>query len=548
VSSFRNWVPYVAGILVVVVAAGIGLAKMGWFPFRKGNGAAGHGAAAQHAAAEPSDDEDEGGARPIPIKAIQPRLDPSFTTTVTVPAYVEPYFRADLQARVAGPVKYVGRALGEFVREGEVLVIIDVPDLEEAVAQKDELIRQREIDVDLARAKASAAEASVSVAQKLIGVKDADVEKASATQFLREKELARFQRLSKETAVTPDVVEEAEFNLKSAKAGVKSAKANVEKATADAKEAEANFLAAKADISVKENLVRVAVKERAQAQAQLELAVVRSPFDGRVVECNVNVGSFVQNATTARSQPMLSIARMDMVTVYARLPDDYADLMNAEASVSVQIDKRPGLLIQGKLSRFAPFIEKGDRTMRVEVDFYNAPERLYERYMARTVAAQLAPLAGGNLPGLVTLAGASRIQWKEQTKGRLDPFPIFPDVKGSRITERGYALMPGMYGRMRLTLQNFSGAYLLPSSAVFTRGGKRYIMEVVDEVVHVIPVRVQFDDGNVVKVDRIKEVPLPKGGRQEILEPLHGDEEIVLSGQGEVEEGRSVITTFVPHW
>jgi hypothetical protein len=251
---------------------------------------------------------------------------------------------------------------------------------------------------------------------------------------------------------------------------------------------------------------------------------------------------------------MLSIARIDMVTVYARLPDDYADLVNAEASVSVQIDKRPGLLIQGKLSRFAPYIEKGDRTMRVEVDFYNAPERRYERYMTRTVAAQLAPLAcplpaaGGSLPGLVALTGASRFQWKEQTKGRNDPFPIFPEVKGSRVADRGFALMPGMYGRMRLSLQNFTGSYLLPSSAVFTRGGKRYIMEVVGDVAHVVQVRVQFDDGNVVKVDRVKEVTGNKGDRQEILEPLRGDEEIVLSGQGEVEEGRTVITTFVPHW
>jgi len=97
---------------------------------------------------------------------------------------------------------------------------------------------------------------------------------------------------------------------------------------------------------------------------------------------------------------------------------------------------------------------------------------------------------------------------------------------------------------MRFDLYNSSNSYLLPSSTVFTQGGKRFVMVVRDGVAHQVPVRVHFDDGNVVKLDLVRNQP---GGRgpQEVLEPLTGEEEIVLSGQGEVGDGRAVFQTLV---
>jgi hypothetical protein len=90
---------------------------------------------------------------------------------------------------------------------------------------------------------------------------------------------------------------------------------------------------------------------------------------------------------------------------------------------------------------------------------------------------------------------------------------------------------------------------LLPSSVVFTRGGKRYVAVVREGSVKVIPVRVQFDDGNVVKFALVVNTANPNGGsNQEELEQLTGDEEIVISGQGELSDGRSVIAMQQSHW
>src|SRR5262249_14354407 len=58
----------------------------------------------------------------ILVKTIYPRCDPSFQMTIEQPAYVEPYFQADLMARVAGPVKNLEVDIGDRVKAGEELV------------------------------------------------------------------------------------------------------------------------------------------------------------------------------------------------------------------------------------------------------------------------------------------------------------------------------------------------------------------------------------------------------------------------------------------
>jgi len=48
---------------------------------------------------------------------------------------------------------------------------------------------------------------------------------------------------------------------------------------------------------------------------------VRAPFDGGVVKRMVDPCSFVQNATTGASDLLISVSRVDLVTVSAKFPD-----------------------------------------------------------------------------------------------------------------------------------------------------------------------------------------------------------------------------------
>src|SRR5438105_4667250 len=72
----------------------------------------------QHAgtpkAADGEDEDDAASEAQVPtVKTIRPRRDPSFVISVDEPAYVEAYFKADLMARAAGPVKSVRKDVGD---------------------------------------------------------------------------------------------------------------------------------------------------------------------------------------------------------------------------------------------------------------------------------------------------------------------------------------------------------------------------------------------------------------------------------------------------
>jgi hypothetical protein len=95
---------------------------------------------------------------------------------------------------------------------------------------------------------------------------------------------------------------------------------------------------------------------------------------------------------------------------------------------------------------------------------------------------------------------------------------------------------------MKLRLQDLKNAPLLPSSAVFSQGGKPYIYLVKGGVAHLVPVEVPFDDGVLAKVS-----VLERGGKGHGLRgrDLRKDELVVLSNQGELSDRHPVTVNLV---
>ncbi|HEV3202882.1 MAG TPA: efflux RND transporter periplasmic adaptor subunit [Gemmataceae bacterium] len=491
------------------------------------------------------DDSQDDQPEPILVKTIHPKRDPSFAISVNQPAYVEGYFSADLMAKVAGQVKFIAKDFGESVSKGELLMEIDAPDLILDVAQKEAVIKQRQQDVKLAEALIEVAEAEVEIGFKTIKQREADVRQGVSVMKYRKSEYERFKILASRNAVTPDVVDEFSEKYELAVAAWESAKIAVEKAQADWKEKKAKLDAARADVGLKEMLVEVARKDRDRAQALADFAKIRAPFNGVIVERRVDPGAFVQNATTAHAESFLTLVRTDLVTVYLKLPDIYADFVTVDTEAIIQLDKRPGELIQGKVTRFQPAIIGKDRIMRVEVDLFNGTEEEYKKFVARGVAIFMASLAANEPVSDFTLASAGGNVWRQEMKGNTPVFPLLPNIVDKSLKRRPSPLIPGMYGNMRLLLRKFGDSYLLPSGAVISRGGKRYILQVKNDAAVLTPVRVQVDDGNLSKVVVIEREANPKSGEQELYHDLTGEEEIILSSQGEIGQGQAVRTTFV---
>jgi len=484
-------------------------------------------------------------AAAVPLKVVRPRSDSRLTVSVQQPAYVQGYYQADLLARAAGPVKYLVKDIGDSVRQGELLLEIDVPDRVQGVALKAAMVEQAEADLGVAEENVRALEAGVETAENNIRVEKGTLISAEANAVFRESELNRYKVLSERKAITPDVVDEQNNNYQAAAAALASARASVNRAVSAHAEARARHAMARADIILKRVNVLVAKKNLDYTQAQLDQAKVHAPFDGIVVRRSIDPGSFVKDATSSGGTPFMTLMRTDIVTIYTKLPDNYSALVNDETVAAVTMDELPGKVIQCKVTRFASLIDGKDRTMRVEVDLYNGTRADYDRYVARGLATYLAAFASAAPLETGLSASAARSLWSANLKGRAELVPLYPTISGEQPINSGRRLLPGMYGSMRLMLNQFQGSYLLPSGTVFSKGGKLYVAQVKDGKVRTLPVRVQIDDGTHIKLRVIVREADPIRGESEQTRELAGDEEIVRGNQGELSEGQTVNATLV---
>jgi len=459
------------------------------------------------------------------VRTVRPRLDPSFRISNQQIALVEPFYQAGLRARSAGLVRTVCKDIGESVRMGEVLVEIDAPELVQEVLQKEAVIHQRQQELRVSKSLLKHATAAVETARATIAQRTAEARQAEATRDFKLKLFTRLKGLLDEKAIRPEVVDENERDYRSAEALYDAGLAAILKAKADEVEKQASLEAATADVELKGALIGVAEKDRDKAAATASFARVVAPFDGVIVRRNVDPGMFVQNASTGVSEPLVTIARLDMVTVSMKLPDVGAPFISRNTEVEASFDQLPGLTVRGKVTRYSPAIDGTDRTMRVELDIFNGTRTEFAAFLASAHGEALAPLGGGN--GLGIAAGFLAAERHRQMfhKGVSDGTAVCLDMP-SGTGQR--PLVPGMKSTMRVYLDRVSAAYLLPASAVYVQGGKTYILLVRDGVTHQVLVQLQVNDGRMAKVGLLaSDGP---GGVQE----LNGTEEVVVSRQSEV--------------
>ena len=445
----------------------------------------------------------------ISVKTVKPQLDRNYQITTNRPADVEAYYRTEIEARVAGKVKYIRVAAGSSVERDQLLLKIEVPDLEAEEEAKGNFVHRRESELVLAGVRVEAARAAVNTAMANVEEKKTLLRQAKAQTTFRTLQFERMEALLLKNAIDKNVHDEAEKNLEVARASELAAEAARIKAESEVEDARAGIKVAEAEVSRAKQLIDVARSDHDKAKALTDFARVKAPWAGTVVSRKVDPGSFVQNASTGHPTPVIALERTDIVTVVMRVPDNYSSFVTKDTEAILELDSLPGLKIHGRVTRFprSQVTAAHDRTMRVEVDLWNGTADEFKRFCANP--DNLRDLKDG-------------------------PLPILPEVSGNDPLKHHRVIMPGMYGRMTLVLKSFGKTYLIPSQAVFRHGGRAYVYVVEDGKAHMIPVQLQLDDGNLAKVVRL-------GENGEVIGDLKGSEEVIISNQEELTEGQPVL-------
>jgi RND family efflux transporter MFP subunit len=347
---------------LVSVALGAGLAAM--FLRKKDN----------HALAQEPVESVRG---PAQVKVIHPRKG-ALERLCIQPGSVHSFEAIQLYAKVPGFLKYQKVDIGDRVKKGELLAIVDVPDIEAQVERNLAAVEKTQSQLLQMKAHVDVAYANLDAAQAAVTQAEATAKSAAAWVKYRVLQLGRMDALVKTNAIEDrlfdeskerhDASVETEIAAKAAivttKANVVASKAKIEQAKADVVEAEAEIKVAKAELK--------------KSRVNLDFATLAAPFDGVITYRSMNPGDFVRAANSgAVVNPLLTVQRTDLFRVVVLVPDRDVEFISKGKSATMEIDSLPGRQFTATVSRIATSLDTQTRLMRVELDLPNPTGKIY---------------------------------------------------------------------------------------------------------------------------------------------------------------------------
>jgi RND family efflux transporter MFP subunit len=258
---------------------------------------------------------------------------------------ITPYEQVTLYAKTTGYLKWIKVDIGDWVKAGDVLAEIDVP----------EMVTEREEK----RAAVIRAEAALEQAKAAVEQSRADLEFQEIN----------YKRLKAIHDKDPDVLPEQEVDQARGSFGV--ARGKLKTAEAQVKVAEAAVAAAQAELATRNTL--------------MDYARITAPMAGVVTERFIDPGALVQAASSSRTQaaPVVSIARLDRLRVLVDVPEPNVRSCRRGTNAKVHVDAYPGESFPARVSRTGGVLDPGSRTLRVEIDVPNPGHRLRPGMVAR---------------------------------------------------------------------------------------------------------------------------------------------------------------------
>jgi RND family efflux transporter MFP subunit len=296
----------------------------------------------------------------------------------TQPGDVHVFESAELYSKVSGYLAEQSVDIGDRVKRGQLLAVIDVPEARAEVEQAASSLELAKSVIVQANARVTSAEAEAKAAEAQIGQMEAEVKRAIAQEKLRTKEYKRIKNLSDLHAIEEQIVDEKQDGMEVAIAAKAAADAAVTNAKAQFAAAQSRVGQAKADVLHAQADVHVAEAKLDKAKVLLEYTKIVSPYDGVVTRRSYHRGDFIIARDQGGTVPLLTVARTDVMRIVVKIPDLDVPFTDVGDKAIVQIDALPGKRLEGSVTRLADAEDPTQKTMRVEIDLPNLQGELHE--------------------------------------------------------------------------------------------------------------------------------------------------------------------------
>ena len=256
--------------------------------------------------------------------------------TLNISSELIPFQEIDVYAKEAGYVKELNVDYGSHVRAGQVMAVLDIPELAAELKLDDAAIRNATDQITYAQHELSRVRAQHHVYQ------------------------LEYDRLNGVAKAKPGLVAQQE----------------VDDAEGKALASEAQIDAAESNLESARSRLAEAVAKKEHDQALFDYAKVTAPFAGVVTQRYANLGTLMQAGTSSSTQvlPLVRLSEDDRFRLAIPVPESDVRFIHLGDVVQVSV---PSLnkTFPGKIARFSVDVREDTRTMHTEVDVYN-PERV----------------------------------------------------------------------------------------------------------------------------------------------------------------------------
>jgi RND family efflux transporter MFP subunit len=317
---------------LVLIVALFALIAIAWFWIS-------HGSAANSAKGTSAD---PGGITAAVQRVQRGALEDSLVISGAFKAFQE----VDIHAKVSGYIRSISVDVGDRVKEGQTIAVLEIPELAAQLAGAGAAMRRSQEEIHRA---------------------ESDVERAKSAHNAAH---AGYDRLKQASEQRAGLVAQQE----------------VDDSQAKDLESEAQVSSARSALNAARQAYEVAVASQNQYRALATYARIVAPFAGIVTQRLADTGALVAAGTTSSAQsiPIVKLSQVSKLRLVLPIPESMAGQIHLGDPVRVHVQALNKDIV-GKVSRFAGELDPQTRTMETEIDFDNRDGILLPGMYAETV-------------------------------------------------------------------------------------------------------------------------------------------------------------------
>ena len=265
---------------------------------------------------------------------------------LTVSSELVPFQEIDVYAKQSGYVKQLFVDYGSRVKAGQLMAVLEIPELQAQLEQDTAAIRNMADQVTHAKNELARAEAQHQVLH------------------------LQYARLNSVATKQPGLVAQQE----------------VDDAQGRDLAAEAQVEAAKSALESAESELAISNAKRGHDQVLFDYSRITAPFAGVVTQRYANLGTLMQAGTNSSTQalPLVQLSQEDRFRLVIPVPESYVKYIRIGDPADVRVPSL-GKSFPGKVARFSTDVKEDTRTMHTEVDVTNPHGQLMAGLYAEAV-------------------------------------------------------------------------------------------------------------------------------------------------------------------